>query len=134
MAKHPGGRPPKYNGKNPEDVTLFANRVTEYFSDCDLREKPYTIPGLALWLGFESRHQILNYEHKFPEFISTIKKARVKIETQRIEKLNEGKCNPAGLIFDLKNNSDYRDKQEIELSGELSISEKIAAARKRLKK
>jgi hypothetical protein len=132
MTKTKKGRPPKYSD-DPEDVKLFAQKIDDYFLDCDKREKPYTIPGLAHYLGFESRFSILNYEGK-PAFINTVKKARTKIESQRVENLVSGRLNPAGMIFDLKNNFDYRDKQELELSGEVMLSDKLSAARKRLKK
>jgi hypothetical protein len=105
------GRPPKWD--NAEE---FEQRVNEYFADCDEKAIPYTVPGLALFLGFEDRHALLEYKGK-KAFSATVKKARTRIETQRVGKLVEGKCNPAGLIFDLKNNFGYHDKSERELTG-----------------
>jgi hypothetical protein len=104
---------PKYP---PEKHAEFERLCDEYFNDCDNREAPYTIPGLAYYLGFESRFSILNYKGK-PKFDHTIKKARARIEQQRVENLVAGKGSAPGQIFDLKNNFDYKDKVETETYG-----------------
>ena len=100
------GAKPKYT-----DVELFAQKCDEYFEDCDRREAPYTIPGLAYFLGFADRHSVLNYIGK-PEFLATLKAARSRIERQRVENLILGNGSTPGQIFDLKNNFDYTDKTE----------------------
>lgn len=76
--KNKGGRPPKY--KTPEELEAKCN---EYFAECDKEEyfynedgtvmlykgmpvikkkaTPYTISGLALYLGFSNRSSIENF-------------------------------------------------------------------------
>lgn len=129
----PEGRPPKYS-----DPEVFGKRVDAYFDKCDKREidifkdgmklkindpAPYTVAGLALFLGFEDRHSLLDYadknkhenEEKRALFSSIIKKARTRIEGDLSTRCVEsGK--PTGCIFLLKNIFGYSDKQEIALS------------------
>lgn len=129
--KHPGGRPPKY--KNPQDL---QEKIKEYFDSCWIdkiievtdkdgkvtatnsryQDRPYTVAGLAEFLGFATRQSLLDYDAK-PEFLDIIKKAKLKIEMNIEELLVAGK-NAAGPIFWLKNHAHYRDKQEVEFPDE----------------
>lgn len=68
-----------------------------------------TVSGLALHLGVD-RRTIVNYSHK-EEYFPTIKKARARIEAHLEKKLFGN--NVAGLIFNLKNNFDWKDKTEV---------------------
>lgn len=91
---------------NPEDFELAYNH---YFAQCEADEKPYTITGLALALGFESRQSFYDYE-KNPEFSYIVRKARLKVEQGYELRLFSGQ--PTGAIFALKNMG-WKDKQEI---------------------
>lgn len=85
-----------------------------------IREKePATITGLALYLGFDSRQSLYDYNEK-PEFTGIIKKARARVE-QAYEKNLSGQS-PTGSIFALKNMG-WRDKQETELSGSVTVQQ-----------
>lgn len=72
--------------------------------------EPATITGLAIYLGFESRQSIYDYE-KNGEFSYTIKRARLNVENS-YEKQLLGKAS-TGAIFALKNFG-WTDKQEID--------------------
>ena len=72
--------------------------------------KAPTVCGLADYLGIH-RKTLLEYEEK-EEFSDTIKRAKNKIELYLEENLYGN--NVAGLIFNLKNNFGWKDKQEIE--------------------
>jgi hypothetical protein len=80
-----------------------------------------TITGLCYYLGFESRQSFYDYE-KVSEFSYTIKRARTFIEQHYEELLQVG--NTTGAIFALKNFG-WSDKQEIEHSGDLTITREI---------
>lgn len=129
MAKHPGGRPPKF--KTPQDLQAS---VDEYFESCwfekvtevedketgkietsvvRYQQRPYTIAGLAYHLNMTTQG-VREYQGK-PEFSCIIKRAKLKIEMNFEENLS-GK-NPAGSIFWLKNHAGYKEKQEMELTG-----------------
>lgn len=116
-----GGRPPKFD--NPD--TLQA-KVDEYFvwvhgekikAKNDKGEEfeewvryPCftTVTGLALFLGFESRQSIYDYE-KDGTFSYIIKNARLRVEEQYEQRLHGS--TPTGAIFALKNMG-WKDKVE----------------------
>lgn len=102
----PVGRPRKFT-----EVEVLQEKINQYFSTCDERKVKYTVPGLALALGFVCRSSIWDYG-KMPEFNYTIKRAMLKIEQQRAEDLLT-ESNPVGKIFDLKNNFKWKDQQDI---------------------
>jgi hypothetical protein len=130
-AKHPGGRPAFYTTK--EQLQL---KIDEYFDSCwtdkvtevtdkngnctmstvRYQNRPYTVMGLVLSLGFSSRKALHDYKGK-EEFSNAIKAARTKIEMYVEELMLEGR-NAAGPIFWLKNNAEekYKDKQEVDVT------------------
>lgn len=106
MAKR--GRP-----QNISDIEHLEKKINAYFAECDAKEKPYTICGLAYALDID-RRTLLNYE-KTSNFFPTIKKAKLRCEMYAEEQLYMGK-NAAGVIFNLKNNYNWKDKIENDLS------------------
>lgn len=102
--KHAGGRPPKY--KTKEEI---QEKIDNYFKECQLNNKPYTITGLGLALDM-SRQDLINYSKK-EEFFDTIKRAKMRVENYLEERLiNDSSA--TGIIFNLKNNYGWKDKQE----------------------
>lgn len=100
----PAGRPKKYNKK--EEI---EEKIEKYFNECDEKGKPYTVTGLGLALNM-SRQDLINYS-KDEEFFDTIKKAKLKIENYLEEHLLTD-TSVTGIIFNLKNNYNWKDKQE----------------------
>lgn len=109
MAKR--GRPKKYS-----EIDIMQQKIDEYFKKCDESNKPYTMSGLALALEMD-RRSLLNYS-KEDKFFPTIKKARNKVETYVEERLFYP--NATGVIFNLKNNFGWEDKQELSHSGSIN--------------
>lgn len=139
--KNKGGRPLKF--KSPNEL---QQKIDEYFESCfedlivrdrygkpivdpttklpvteRLQVRAWTITGLAVHLGV-SRQTLLEYEgevegrvKKDPRFADAIKRAKNKIEAFTEEKLFEPKI-ATGVIFNLKNNYKWHDKQEVELT------------------
>jgi len=105
-----GGQPPFYS--SPEEM---EKKIEEYFLVCDdpdaSKKTLYTITGLALHLGFESRQSLYDYEKKLG-FSYPIKKAKLKIENQ-VECESRTRSNPSGQIFSLKNFG-WKDTQEVD--------------------
>ncbi len=94
MAK-PTGRPLKFS---PAEI---QKKTDLFFQNCEVNDKPYTITGLAIALGFTSRQMLYEYEqHK--GFGDIIKKARFRCE-QYAEQRGFDAKNPAFSIFVLKN-------------------------------
>ena len=67
-----------------------------------------TMSGLALSLGID-RRTLTNYAHR-DEFFPAIKKARSRVEVALEQRLYGN--NVTGVIFNLKNNFSWADKQE----------------------
>ncbi len=114
------GRPRKYN-----KVEDMQKAIDNYFKECDKNKDPYTMSGLALALDFDSRQSLLNYcdynDDDDISFLDTIKRARARCEANVEKGLLSGKYNPTGAIFNLKNNYNWKDKQEIEADVNSSV-------------
>ena len=99
----------RLTGLSDEDLDI-VNDVTDVYP---------TISGLAYTLGF-STEALRNYEQK-DEFLVTIKRAKQRVEMSLEQRL----ASPAvtGSIFSLKNNFGWKDKAEIEHSGNIGLTQ-----------
>jgi len=79
--------------------------------------EPPSITGLALFLGFESRQSLYDYEDK-PEFSYSIKRAKLRVEKNYEKYLLSQSA--TGAIFALKNFG-WADKQQVEQSGGINV-------------
>lgn len=116
MAK--AGRPRAF--KSVEEV---EKKIEEYFNYCEEKDKPYTMSGLAYYLEID-RRTLLNYS-KDEEYFPLIKKARDRVQMQ----LEEGLYrlgNNSGIIFNLKNNFDWKDKMEVKSSNIPKVEELLS--------
>lgn len=104
--KHAGGRPLKYKTKEE-----LQEVIDKYFMECDRDKEPYTVTGLALALDID-RKTLLNYGER-EEFFHTIKKAKSKVENYLEKRLIKDNS-ATGIIFNLKNNYGWKDRQEID--------------------
>lgn len=108
------GRPRKYT-----NVEELEDLIDEYFKMCDDNHRPYTITGLALYLDMD-RKALLRYEKDYEdEFCHTIKRAKERVQ-EFVECCLFKRGITAGVIFNLKNNFGWEDKQEIEHSGAIN--------------
>lgn len=115
------GRPLKF-----ESVEHLQTLIDAYFEECDLKNEPYTITGLACALDTD-RVTLVRYQER-DEFCNTIKKAKRKVEKQFEERSLQGKYNPTIAIFLMKNNFGYQDK--VDLSVESVEEDAISKALK----
>ena len=113
------GRPKAF--KSVEEV---EEKINAYFNYCEEKEKPYTMSGLAYYLGID-RKTLINYS-KNEEYFHTIKKARDKVQMQLEENALSNKANPTFTIFNLKNNFDWKDKIEHSSSEVENINKNIS--------
>jgi hypothetical protein len=109
------GRPRAF--KSVEEV---EEKINAYFNYCEEKEKPYTMSGLAYYLGID-RKTLLNYS-KNEEYFHAIKKARDKVQMQ-LEECLYRLGNNSGVIFNLKNNFDWKDKMEAEKTDMTKVDE-----------
>lgn len=103
-------------------VEQMEKDIEKYFAECDKKEKPYTMSGLAYALDMD-RKTLLNYS-KNEEFFPTIKKAKQKVEQQLEENLYR-LGNNSGIIFNLKNNFNWKDNVEVTDNRELNKVEEL---------
>ncbi len=101
------GRPPLF--KSPKE---FDEAVERYLAECEAKDTPLTLTGLAYSLGFSDKTSLYDYEKK-DEFSHSVKKARLAVENSYEMRLYG--ANASGPIFALKNFG-WRDKQEVEHS------------------
>lgn len=106
---------------SPEEL---QKDIDAYFYECDNNivgydkhnhpiTEPYLIEGLALALDC-SDTTLRNYEKRpgYEEFFRTVKKAKLKIQKQKLIRGHTGQSNATITIFDLKNNHGYVDEQK----------------------
>ena len=120
------GHPPKY--ATVEEMQAVIDR---YFEDCKgetiigddgipildkfgqpfiIHQRPPTVTGLALALGFTSRQALLNYQAK-KEFVDTVTRAKARIEAYAEERLFD-RDGQRGAEFSLKYNFRWADEKK----------------------
>lgn len=112
------GRPLRWT--TPEEL---QKDIDKYFDECKETGVPLTITGLALALD-TYREVLLNYQER-DEFTDTIKKAKQKIENFAEMQLYNKDVPTTGVIFNLKNNYGWVDKQEVNTNVNLSYEDKL---------
>ena len=127
------GRPAKY-----KTIDELQQAIDDYFEMCDSKRMakkstnqpedtiPYTIEGLCHTLNID-RSTLIRYEKdkKKIDFCNTIKRAKLRIQQDVMERGLSGRSNPAVTIFNLKNNFGYTDKQEYDINGKFEPLEPI---------
>lgn len=111
----PAGRPLKF-----QSVEDLDKKIDEYFTLCEEKKQKPLITELAYYLD-TSRETLCDYKEK-DGFSDSLKKAKQRCEIILERNLIEGKVNPTGSIFNLKNNYGWKDKTETEHSGSFSLS------------
>ena len=101
--------------KTEEDL---KQGIDKYFQDCDEKQKPYTMSGLALSLGID-RATLVRYGDR-DLFANLIKEAKQKVEAQLEENALTGKGNSTFTIFNLKNNYGWKDQVEVKNEHEIT--------------
>ena len=103
--------------KTPQELVEV---ITDYFKFCDKKQRPYTISGLALHLGL-STQTLRRYENDYgdTEFADIINRAKQVIEAYTAEATFDNR-KFQGAKFNLENNFGWTNKQDTNLSGEVS--------------
>lgn len=101
------GRPLKFKSKEE-----LQEKIDAFFLECDKKQDPYTITGLAMALN-TSRETLCDYEEK-DDYSDTVKAAKLKVQNYAEKMLFTAK--PTGPIFALKNYG-WTDKTVQEITG-----------------
>ena len=110
---NPFGRPRQY--ETPEELEAV---IVEYFQGLEEEKLWPSVTGLCLALNL-SRQGLINYQER-PEFVDTIKRAKLMVEFAIEQQLMQGR-NAAGPIFNLKNNFGWKDERTNNIEGGLDI-------------
>ncbi len=141
------GRPPRYKSK--EEI---EEKIKRYFKSCEgeqltdkegepvldkygqpviINQRPPTVTGLALALGFTNRQALLNYQAK-REFVDTITRAKSMVEEYTEGRLFD-KDGSSGAQFSLKNNfRGWNTKTELDEEEQRARIEQIRVQTKHL--
>lgn len=107
---NPEGRPLKFTSvQELEEAIELYFQTDAFITDGEDRSFRPTMSGLALFLECD-RKTLLNYSHK-DEFFLSLKKAKSRVEQALEQRLYSNSV--AGVIFNLKNNFGWIDKQEV---------------------
>ena len=107
------GRPPKYS--NPDDL---QKQIDLYFVP---KNEPFTVQALSLFLGFATYFSLYDYRDKRgKEFSHIIKTALSRCEAYVAQLLLKDN-NAAGKIFYLKNTHQWKDQQDHNHTGGVTI-------------
>ena len=101
----------------------LSKGIEEYFEDCKKREKPYTMTGLAVWLGID-RTTLINYGKK-DKYSTLINKAKDRVEQQIEENYLDGTFNTTAAIFNLKANYKWDDGNKVQINVNQPKTEKV---------
>jgi hypothetical protein len=113
-----GGAPKgNTNAKKYKDKEKLKKLIDAYFVDCDERNAPYTMSGLAYALNID-RDTLVNYG-KDELFSDLIKNAKARVQRQLEENGLSGKGNSTFTIFNLKNNYGWKDQQEVKKTSDI---------------
>jgi hypothetical protein len=103
----------------------FAAKIDAYFEGQKTDGKPPTIAGLCYFLGFSDKQALTTYEGYGEDFSLPVKKARLRIEQDRSERLLGKDTFTPGVIFDLKNNHGWKDTSQQEVTGDMRVINEI---------
>ena len=103
------GRPRLYDSH-----AEFDRKANAYFDSLEDGKMP-TLAGLCLFMGFADKQTFGDYAVYGEDFSLTVKRAKLRIEDDRNQRLAKADFSP-GIIFDLKNNHGWKDKTESDLN------------------
>jgi len=134
-----GGHPPKY--KDPEEMQriiddFFESCRGEVLKDKDgetvfnkfgepviINQKPPTVTGLSLALGFNGRQSLLNYEDKV-EFMDTVTRAKSRCQEYAEIRLYD-RDGANGAKFSLQNNFGWKERSEVDQTTTQTITIRV---------
>ena len=114
----------QYNNTNAlkyKTEEALKKGIDDYFKNCDDRERPYTMSGLALHLGID-RNTLINYG-KRESFYALVKEAKDRVQASIEENAFAGKYNSTFSIFNLKANYGWNDNPKTEEVKETPVVE-----------
>lgn len=109
------------------DAKAVYDRVIEYFEITAKNDVKPSVAGLALALNID-RSTLYDWVHrgtKSNDVTLTLKKAYRVLNLMMEDYMQNGKINPVSGIFLMKNNLGYRDQQEVVVTPNDPLGEKV---------
>lgn len=129
--KHAGGRPTDYDQKYCEEIIKYFNIEPHFETPVEKQLKNGTVTtsvkfiasDLPTLAGFASkigvcRDTLNEWETKYPEFSDAIKRCKSFQENILVTNALKGSYNPTFSIFFAKNNMNWKDKTETDITSE----------------
>lgn len=101
-----------------QSVKELEERAEAYFKDCNDKNEPYGMAGLAYALGFTDRKSLSDYSSYGEKFAETLSVIRLRVEADKEKRLCSRDHFTPGVIFDLKNNFGWKDSQDLNIGGQ----------------
>ena len=119
-----------------DQIGELRDLVEAYIDVCnDPKNDDYRVPtmaGLAYYLGFADPQSIKDMRKRSPLFTEVFARFKLFLQHERNERLILSGKQVAGIIFDLKNNHQWTDKQEIEFTATPELIAQLHAGRNRI--
>lgn len=112
-----------------QTAELMEDAIEVYFDFVEENDRPPTMAGLALALGFKSTRTLRNYQQRGEDYAEVIEVAQTRIEDWKNTLLLKSEKQVHGIIFDLKNNHGWADRVETKTTHEAggSLAELLLA-------
>ena len=93
----------------------YCERVNDFIKERVANNTIPTVVGFAIYLGHH-KDTLYEWAKIYPNMSDSLKKITQVQEDMLISGVTNGKMNPAGAIFLLKNNHGYKDKIEKDIT------------------
>lgn len=109
------------------DAKQVEKRILDYFNYCFEEDRKPNMVGMANWLGVnrDTLKTWKNGEYRGTTHTALIKKAVSVMEEQWLDYMQNGKSNPASLIFVAKNIFGYKDNVDVVVTPSNNLSDNM---------
>jgi hypothetical protein len=108
-----------------KDTAQLQTRIEEYFSICAEDDMKPSVAGLALAIGVDRKTIWQWTQSENSDRSNTIKRAYAVLDLMMNDYMQNGKINPVSGIFLMKNNFGYQDKQDVVITPNNPLGEKV---------
>ncbi len=108
-----------------KDIPQLQGRIKQYFEICVEDDMKPSVAGLALAIGVDRKTIWQWAQSENSDRSNTIKRAYQVLNLMMEDYMQNGKINPVSGIFLMKNNFGYQDKQDVVITPNNPLGEKV---------
>lgn len=108
-----------------KDTAQLQARIEKYFNICAEDDMKPSVAGLALAIGVDRKTIWQWTQSENSDRSNTIKRAYAVLDLMMNDYMQNGKINPVSGIFLMKNNFGYQDKQDVVITPNNPLGEKV---------